>query len=191
MHRRVRIALATASAAAVAVTGAVGLGACGTSESTAEAASAQTPAFAAQAGGLQGDPSALLAQALDPLVSDGTLTSGQGEAVVSALASAMAVNVPSGGMQASPEQPADGSTPPSMPSDGSAAPAMPQGGPTALLSDTLDGLVSDGTITADQQTAIEEALASAMPAPAGEPPSGGTQPPSGASSSGGSSGQSS
>ena len=41
-----------------------------------------------------------------------------------------------------------------------------------MFSDALAGLVSAGTITAEQQTAIEEALSSAMPAAGGQPPSG-------------------
>ena len=193
MQRRVRIALGTVAAAAVAVTGAAALSACGTSASTAQAATTSQTAVAGQQGGQMGDPSSMLAQALDPLVSAGTITSDQEATVVSALASAMQANAPSGGQP--PSQPSSGSTPPAQPSSDSTPPAVPsggsgpQGGPAAMFSDTLAGLVSDGTITADQQTAIEEALSSAMPAPGGQPPSGAA--PSGTAPSGGTATQSS
>ena len=116
MQRRVRIALATVSAAAVAVTGAVGLSACGSSESTAQAATtASQGAVAGQPGGQMGDPSAMLTQALDPLVSAGAITSDQEQTVVSALSSAMQAGAPSGGTQTPPAQPSSGSTPPAQP----------------------------------------------------------------------------
>jgi hypothetical protein len=84
-------------------------------------------------------------------------------------------------MQSPPAQPSNGSTPPAQPSGGAAPsagstpPAGMQGGPSATFSDALDGLVSDGTITSTQKTAIQEALTSAMPGPgSGQAPSGAT-----------------
>lgn len=181
MHRPFK-GLLVAAALALAATGLAGaLAACGSTESTAQAQT--VPAGASQAGGQQGAPSALFKQALDALVTKGTITSAQEEAVVTALASAMANGRPSGsvaspGAQPTPGvTPAPGATPPSgaMPAPG----ATPVGGagPSAMFSSALDALVKDGTITSAQKTAIVDALGAAMP---GAPQSG--QPPSGGSS---------
>jgi hypothetical protein len=52
-----------------------------------------------------------------------------------------------------------------MPSDGGTPPSGAQGtmpDPSRMFSTALDSLVSDGTITSAQETAIAEALGSAM-----------------------------
>jgi hypothetical protein len=177
MRKSVRAVLVAASVVAVAAVAAVGLAACGTSESTAQA---QTVPANAQGGGTMGDPSSMFTQALDPLVTAGTITNDQEQTVISALSSSMSANAPSGGMQTPPAQPSGGSqpTPGAQPSAGATPPAgMPQGGPAAAFSDALDGLVSDGTITAAQATAIEDALSAAQPAgaPSGQQTGSGVQ----------------
>jgi hypothetical protein len=125
-----------------------------------------------------GDMSSQITKLLDPLVENGTITSSQESAVLEALASAMG-NGP-GGATPSPgatppagAQPTPGATPPSgaqAPSGGQA----PQGGrgPTAMFSKALASLVSDGTISATQKTAIVKALSAGLQGG----PSGGQQP---------------
>lgn len=124
--------VAAASAAGLALT------ACGSSSEAAAAASGGQPA----------DMSAKFTQALDTLVQDGTITSDQQSAVITALEA----SAPSSGAPAEGGTPAAGSTPPPMPD------------PTQMLSSTLDPLVDDGTISAAQETAVIEALGSALPA---------------------------
>jgi hypothetical protein len=145
---------------AAATAGGLLLAACGGSSDAAD--SAQTAA-AGGPGGQPPDMSSMFAEALDPLVEAGTITSDQETAVISALGSAGP-----GGAQGQGGQPSPGATPPSgqMPDDGATPPSGGQQGsmPDAsqMFDSTLDGLVSDGTITASQQTAISEALSSAM-----------------------------
>lgn len=145
----------------VATSAGLGLAACGSSSGTA---TTQAPATGAPGGGQPPDMSARFTQTLDPLVEDGTITSDQETAVVEALASSM----PGPGGQGG-QMPSSGATPLSgqMPSPG----ATPQGGvpqqgarpdPSQMFSSALDSLVSDGTITAVQETAIAEGLAAAM-----------------------------
>jgi hypothetical protein len=160
--RRPIVAVAVAALILAAATAAgLGLAACGGSSGTA---TTQAAATGAPGGGQPPDMSAMFTQALDPLVEDGTITSDQETAVVEALASAM----PGPGGQGG-QMPSYGATPPSgqMPSPG----ATPQGGvpqqgsmpaPSQMFSSALDSLVSDGTITAAQGTAIAEALGAAM-----------------------------
>jgi hypothetical protein len=158
--RRSIAAVAVAVAMLAAVTaGGLLIAACGGSSdsgSTTQAATAAGP------GGQMPDMSAMFTTALDPLVTDGTITSDQESTVISALSSAG----PGGQGQAG--QPSPGATPPSgqVPSGGATPPSGGQQGsrPDAsqMFGSTLDGLVSDGTITASQQTAISEALSSAM-----------------------------
>ena len=106
--------------------------------------------------------SATFSTALDPLVEAGTITSDQESTVIDALTSSMP------GGQGGQGQPSPGATPPSgqMPSSGATPPSGGQQGsaPDAgqMFSSTLDGLVTDGTITSAQETAISEALSSAM-----------------------------
>jgi hypothetical protein len=142
---------------AAATAGGLLIAACGSSSGSA---SDTTQA----AGGVTGQPpdmSSLSTTALDPLVQDGTISSDQESAVIEALSSTM----PGGGQGG---QPSPGATPPSgeMPGAGATPPSsgqlesMPDAG--QMFGSALDGLVSDGTITSSQQTAIGEALSSAM-----------------------------
>jgi hypothetical protein len=94
--------------------------------------------------------SAMFSEALDPLVADGTISSDQESAVVEALASNGPGGPPSG------SQPSPGATPPGGGQQGS----LPD--PSQMFSAALDDLVADGTITSSQETAIGEALSSAM-----------------------------
>jgi hypothetical protein len=144
---------------AVATAAGLGISACGSSAATA---ATQAAATGAPGGGQAPDMSATFTTALDPLVKAGTITSDQESAVVDALKSSMPGDGQGG------QAPGSGSTPPSgsMPSPG----ATPQGGskgtrpdPSQLFSSALDKLVSNGTITSAQETAISKALSSAMP----------------------------
>jgi hypothetical protein len=144
---------------AAATTGGLLLVACGSSSGSAgttQAAATNVP------GGQAPDMSALFSSALDPLVKAGTITSDQESTVIDALTSSMPGGQGQGG------QPSPGATPPSgaMPSPGAMLPSGGQQGsaPDAsqMFGSTLDGLVSDGTITSAQETAISKALSSAM-----------------------------
>ena len=155
--RRPIIAVAVAVLILAATTAAgLGISACGSSSTTATTQAAS----GAPGGGQAPDMSAAFTTALDPLVKAGTITSDQESAVLDALSS----STPSGqGGQA----PSSGSTPPSgsMPSAGATPPSGAQGGtqgPSKLFSVALAKLVSDGTITSAQKTAISSALSSAM-----------------------------
>ena len=143
---------------AAATTGGLLLAACGSSSgsaSTTQTAATDGP------GGQAPDMSSMFSTALDPLVEAGTITSDQESTVIDALTSSM----PTGGQGG---QPSPGATPPSgqAPTDGATPPSGGQQGsmPDAgqMFSSTLDDLVSDGTITSAQETAISEALSSAM-----------------------------
>jgi hypothetical protein len=156
--RRPIIAVAVA-ALILAATMAVGLGisACGSSTT---AATTQAAATGAPGGGQAPDMSAAFTTALDPLVKAGTITSDQESTVLAALSSSMP-----GGQGG--RAPSSGATPPggSMPSAGATPPSGAQGGmqgPGKMFSSTLAKLVSDGTITSAQKTAISTALSSAM-----------------------------
>lgn len=143
------VILASATAAGLLIA------ACGSSDSTS---STQTAAAGA---GQRPDMSSLFAEALDPLVQAGTISSDQKSAVIEALGSGGPGGPPSGG------QPSPGATPPGgeMPADGATSPDGGQGSmpdPSQMFGSALDDLVSDGTITASQETAITEALSSAM-----------------------------
>jgi len=174
--RRPIIAVAVAVLILAATTAAgLGISACGSSATTAT-----TQAATGAPGDRQApDMSAAFTTALDPLVKAGTITSDQESTVLDALSSSM----PGGqGGQA----PSSGSTPPSgsMPSPG----ATPRGGstgampdPSQLFSTALDKLVSKGTITSAQETAISKALSSAMQVGPGR--QGGTTTQTGSSSS--------
>jgi len=174
--RRPIIAVAVAVLILAATTAAgLGISACGSSSTTATTQAAS----GAPGGGQAPDMSAAFTTALDPLVKAGTITSDQESTVLDALSSSM----PGGqGGQA----PSSGSTPPSgsMPSPG----ATPRGGstgampdPSQLFSTALDKLVSKGTITSAQETAISKALSSAMQGGPGR--QGGTTTQTGSSSS--------
>ena len=175
--RRPIIAVVVAVLILAATTAAgLGISACGSSATTATTQAAATGA----PGDRQApDMSAAFTTALDPLVKAGTITSDQESTVLDALSSSM----PGGqGGQA----PNSGSTPPSgsMPSPG----ATPRGGstgamrdPSQLFSTALDKLVSNGTITSAQGTAISKALSSAMQGGPGR--QGGTTTQTGSSSS--------
>jgi polyhydroxyalkanoate synthesis regulator phasin len=111
--------------------------------------------------------SAVISEALDPLVEDGTITGDQKSAVVQALASFAPGGAP-GGMNQGGQMPSPGATPPGgeTPTDGATPPGGGQQGsrpdPSEMFSSSLDTLVEDGTITAEQETAIARALNSAM-----------------------------
>jgi hypothetical protein len=160
--RRPLVAVAIAVAIlAAATTGGLLLAACGSSSgsaSTTQAAATNDP------GGQAPDMSATFTTALDPLVKAGTITSAQESSVIDALSSSM----PGGGQGGQGGQPSAGATPPSGQTPAAGA-TPPSGGtqgskPDAsqMFSSTLDGLVSDGTITSAQETAISKALSSAM-----------------------------
>ena len=145
---------------AAATTGGLLLAACGSSSgsaSTTQAAATNAP------GGQAPDMSSMFSTALDPLVKAGTITSDQESTVIDALTSSM----PSGGQGGQGGQPSPGATPPSgqAPSSGATPPSGAQGsapGGGQMFSSTLNSLVSDGTITSAQKTAIAKALSSAM-----------------------------
>ncbi|MCX6374243.1 MAG: hypothetical protein NTX16_14455 [Actinobacteria bacterium] len=64
-------------------------------------------------------------------------------------------------------------------------PDSPMGDPGAMITQQLDALVEDGTISSAQQTAVVAAIKTSLPggsggAPQGAEPSPGAQPPSGA-----------
>jgi hypothetical protein len=160
MRRPLAAIAAAVAILAAATAGGLLIAACGGSS---DSASATQTATAEGSGGQPLDMSSMFAQALDPLVTDGTITSDQESAVIDALSSSGP-----GGAQGQGGQPSPGATPPSgeMPSDGATPPSGGQQGsmpdPSQMFDSTLDGLVDDGTITASQQTAISEALSSAM-----------------------------
>jgi hypothetical protein len=165
----VAVALAALILATVTVAG-LGIAACGDSSGSA---TTQAAATGPAGGGQPPDMSAMFAQALDPLVEDGTITSDLETAVVTALTSSMASGGPGQGDQSQNGQmPSPGATPPNgqAPSAGATPPGGRQGAappgsapdPGRMFSSVLDALVSDGTITSAQETAISEALSSAM-----------------------------
>jgi hypothetical protein len=156
----VAVAVAAVILAVVTVAG-FGIAACGSSSGTAT--TTQAAAAGAPGGGQAPDMSALFTKALDPLVEDGTIASDQESAVIDALASA----TPGGGAGQGGQMPSPGATPPSgqMPSGGATPPSGAQGSmpdPSRMFGAALESLVSDGTITSAQETAITEALSSAM-----------------------------
>jgi hypothetical protein len=141
---------------AAAAAGGLLLSACGGSSDSASATQA-----AGALGGRPPDMSSLFAEALDPLVADGTITSDQERAVIDALGTSGP-----GGAQGQAGQPSPGATLPSgqAPSTGATPPGGRQGsapGSSQMFGSALDGLVRDGTITSSQRTAIGEALSSA------------------------------
>jgi len=145
MRKKIAVIVAVALVVAAASAAGLALTACGSSSGVAAAASASQPA----PGGQPADMSATFTQALDTLVQDGTITSDQQSAAITALEA----SAPSSGAPPAGGQSAAGSTPPPMPD------------PTEMFSSTLDPLVTDGTISSAQETAIIEALGAALPAP--------------------------
>ncbi len=156
----VAVAVATLILAAVTVAG-FGIAACGSSSDSTT--TMQAAAGGAPGGGQAPDMSALFTQALDPLVEEGTITSDQESAVIDALAT----EAPGAGQGQGGQMPSPGATPPGgqQPSAGATPPSGAQGSmpdPSQMFGAALDSLVSDGTITSAQETAITEALGSAM-----------------------------
>lgn len=155
--RRPLVAVAIAAAIlAAATTGGLLLAACGSSSGSAGTAQA-----AGASGGQRPDMSAMFTAALDPLVQDETITSAQESDVIEALSQSMPVGGQAG-------QPSPAATPPSGQTPGAGA-TPPSGGqqgsapdPSRMFGSTLKNLVSDGTITSAQKTAIGETLSSAM-----------------------------
>jgi hypothetical protein len=163
MRRPIVAVAAAALILAVATAAGLGLAACGSSSGTA---TTQAAATGAPGGGQPPDLRAVFTQALDPLVEDGTITSDQEAAVTEALTTSMPGP---GGEGRAGQAPSSGAAPSGgqMPTPG----ATPQGGvpqqgsmpePSQMFSPALDSLVSDGTITSAQQTAITEALSAVM-----------------------------
>ena len=154
--RRPLVAVAVAAVLlAAALAGGLVLAACGSSDdASATQAAATGPA------GQPPDMTSMFAQALDPLVEDGTITSDQESAVIEALGSS--------GPGGQGGQPSPGATPPSgeMPAAGATPPGGGQQGsmpdPSQMFGTALDDLVGDGTITTSQETAISEALSAVM-----------------------------
>jgi hypothetical protein len=133
----------------VGLTG-LALTACGGS-STADAQAQTAPSGMPQPNGRMGDPSAMLAKALDALVENGTITSEQQTKVVAAIRESMSRG-PGGASQGGRP------TPDAQPSSGTQPPDRGE-----MFSSALDALVADGTITATQEAAIEAALTQSMP----------------------------
>ncbi len=151
--RRPTMAVAVAALILAAATlGGFALAACGGSSggATAEAAASGLPGR-----GQMPDMSAVIAQALDPLVEAGTISAEQQDAAVEALASSM----PSGGGVGQGGQPP---SPGTRPSAGATPPSGSMPDPGQMVTAALDGLVAEGTITAQQESAISAALSSAM-----------------------------
>ena len=148
MHRS--IGAAVLAAALLLTIGASGLvlAACGGS-ATADAQVQTGPSGMPQVNGQMGDPSTMIAQQLDALVQDGTITSDQQTAV----AAAIKASLPAG---------AGGATQGARPSQGTQPPDR-----GAMFTTALAALVQKGTITASQQKAVAAVLASSMP---GAPP---------------------
>ena len=164
----VAIAVAALILAAATAGGSV-LQACGgTTATTTQAAASGAPG-----GGQAPDMSGMFTTALDPLVKAGTITSAQEAAVVTALKASM----PSGGQGGQPpgqgSLPSPGATPNGTPPSAAARP-----GGSGMFTAALDKLVSAGTITAAQETAIAKALSSGMQGGPGQ----GVATPTGSSS---------
>ena len=160
MRRSTRAAVLAASLLLLVGASGFALAACGDS-STAGAQASAAPSGMARADGQMRDPSAMIAQQLDALVKDGTITSEQQTAVAAAVKASMG-----GGPGGAPQgaQPSPGAQPPSG--------ARPPGR-GAMFTTTLDALVKKGTITAAQEKAIAAALSQGMPGA----PGGATAPP--------------
>ena len=157
--RRPLVTVAVAAVLLAAATaGGFLLAACG--GSSGSASSTQSAATNAP-GGQAPDMSATFKTALDPLVKAGTITSPQESAVIDSLSSSM----PGGGQGG---RPSPGATPPfgQMPGSGATPSSGGQQGSapdrSGMFSSQLKSLVSDGTITSAQETAISKALSSAM-----------------------------
>ena len=155
MHRSTRaVVLAASLLLAVGLSG-FALAACG-GASAIEAQAQAAPSGMPQANGQMGDPSAMIAQQLDALVADGTITGDQQTAVLAAIKASL-LERSGGTSQGAPPSPG------AQPSAGAQPPR-----PGAMFSAALDALVEKGTITAVQQAAIEAALTQGMPdAPGG------------------------
>lgn len=161
MNKRIPVALAIVGLLAMTVA----LSACGTGASASAEQTAKAGRPSPGSGGPGGMTDAFDA-ALSDLVDEGTITDAQKAAVLDKLASA-APPAPPGGAQGA--APSDGATPaPGATPRAGQAGAQPGTGPD--FSTALDGLVTDGAITADQQQAIVAALQSARPQ--GGPPAG-------------------
>lgn len=145
MRKKIVVVVVVALIVAVASAAGLALMACGSSSEVAAAASGGQSG----PGGQPPDMSATFTQALDTLVQDGTITSDQQSAVITALEA----SAPSSGAPPEGSAPAEGSTPPPMPD------------PAEMFSSTLDPLVDEGTISSAQETAIIVALSAALPAP--------------------------
>ena len=141
------------------------LSACGSSHTDAAKQAKQSwpQQGGGQMGGQMGDPSAMFTSALAKLVTNGTITSAQRDAVVAVLKTSMTRPGTKGGMQPSPgAQPNSGA----QPGQGAQQPNT-----SGMFTKALAKLVDNGTITKAQQTAISKALRSGF-AGGGAPPGG-------------------
>lgn len=166
MRRPLGTALVAASLALATAAACIGVGACGGSSNAGEQAQAG-PSGMSQPNGQTADPSALFRKQLDTLVTRGTITSAQEDAVVAALKESLAQSRPPGAGASPGTQP----TPGGQPSAGMRPPD-----PSTMFSAALDALVKAGTITSAQKTAIADALSSVMGAalPGAQPSAGGS-----------------
>jgi hypothetical protein len=155
--RRPFAAVAVAVVILAATTaGGLTVAACGGSSAGTDAAAAS-----GAPGGQMPDMSSVFVQALDPLVEEGTITSAQEDAVVEALSASL----PDRGAQGQGDQPPGQGAQPSpgaTPAAGTPPDAVSRPDPGVMFAAALDELVAAGTITADQETAIVEALDSGM-----------------------------
>jgi hypothetical protein len=138
-----------------AVVAGFALGGCGGSTTASATAPGPNPSGMPQGQG-PGDMSAMISDALDALVDDGTLTASQKTAVVEALGEGAPAAVPQGGTpptqqpQASPPTGQDPATKAQAP------------GGADMFADALDALVEDGTVTSAQADAISQAITDAL-----------------------------
>lgn len=168
MKSKLLTGLALVAATAALLTIAAGCGS--TPASSASDMSATTTNPGGPNGG-PGDMASVFATALDALVEKGTITAGQEEAIVAALANNRPA-APQGGA------PVAGSpaSPPAQP--GEASGTRPD--PSSMLSSAIDELVTAGTITSAQAETVLAAVSDAMPQPGNAPGSAPTTTPSAA-----------
>lgn len=151
--------------------GAALLSACGSSSTTATGSSGGGTATTQSVAGGPPDMSAVFADTLAGLVSDGTLTAAQQEAVLNALSTAGPAGAPGAGQPSA--APAPQGSPPAQ-ADGQMNPPDA----SSMVAGALEPLVAEGTLTSAQQQAVVDALSSAMPQPGSAPaaaPGGATQ----------------
>lgn len=155
MRRPYTAMIITALSLTVCTGASLVLSACGSSQ--ADVAGQARPSGLPSGGGQMGDPSAMLTSALAKLVTNGSITSAQRDAVVAAIEKSMPGSGVQGDMQPSP-----GATP---------SPGAQRPGASGTFSAALAKLVANGTITQAQQTAVIKALSSGFKGGGGPPES--------------------